>query len=65
MNDKHRMIVLLDADLWTAFSRACEAEDQSASQVVRALVRKYVNSNAQTQLPLTAPAKRKPVGKSK
>lgn len=60
MENKHRMIVLLDAELWAAFNRACEAADQSASQVVRAMVRDFVTQNAQSQLPLSAPTKRSP-----
>lgn len=60
MENKHRMIVLLDAGLWAAFNLACEAADQSASQVVRAMVRDFVTQNAQPQLPLSAPTKRGP-----
>lgn len=59
----HRMIVLLDLDLWKAFKRACAANDQTASQVIRAMVRKYVDDKPQAALDLVAPKASKKGGK--
>lgn len=58
------MIVQLDPELWSAFKRACDVKDQTASQVVRAMVRDFVNSDTQAPLPLAAPKGRKKGGKS-
>lgn len=38
------------ADLKRAFEQACKANDQTASQVIRALMREYVRKNAQGSL---------------
>jgi len=38
------------ADLKRAFEDACKANDQTASQVVRAMMREYVRANAQGDL---------------
>ena len=40
------------ADLKRAFEDACKANDQTASQVIRAMMREYVSRNAQTKLDL-------------
>jgi hypothetical protein len=40
----------LPADLKAAFDAACAANDQTASQVIRALMREYVKRNAQGDL---------------
>lgn len=42
----------LPADLLRAFHEACAANDQTASQVLRAMMRDYVSRNAQTRLDL-------------
>ena len=42
----------LPADLLKAFHEACAANDQTASQVLRAMMREYVLRNAQRPLPL-------------
>jgi len=46
------MQIRLPAELRKAFQEACEANDQTASQVVRAMMREYVSRNAQTKLDL-------------
>jgi ABC-type transporter MlaC component len=46
------MQVRLPADLLKAFQDACTANDQTASQVVRAMMREYVSRNAQAKLDL-------------
>ena len=38
------------ADLKRAFEDACKANDQTASQVIRAMMREYVRANAQGDL---------------
>lgn len=40
----------IDADLKRAFEEACERNDQTASQVLRHLMREYVRKNAQGSL---------------
>lgn len=40
----------LPADLLRAFHEACAANDQTASQVLRAMMRDYVKANAQGDL---------------
>ena len=40
----------LPADLKAAFDAACAANDQTASQVIRAMMREYVKRNAQGDL---------------
>ena len=40
----------LPADLKAAFEDACKGNDQTASQVIRALMRQYVKQNAQGDL---------------
>jgi antitoxin component of RelBE/YafQ-DinJ toxin-antitoxin module len=40
------------AELKRAFDAACKANDQTASQVIRALMRDYVSRNAQGTLAL-------------
>lgn len=39
----------LPTDLLNAFANACEDNDQTAAQVLRAAVRDYVNANAKPQ----------------
>jgi metal-responsive CopG/Arc/MetJ family transcriptional regulator len=46
------MQIRLPEDLLKAFQDACSANDQTASQVVRAMMREYVSRNAQTRLDL-------------
>lgn len=46
------------ADLSAAFLAACERNDMSAAQVVRAFMRDYVRANAQPELMPAKPAKR-------
>jgi hypothetical protein len=46
------MQIRLPADLLKAFREACDANDQTASQVVRAMMREYVSRNAQARLDL-------------
>ncbi len=46
------MQLRLPAELRKAFQEACEANDQTASQVLRAMMRDYVSRNAQTKLDL-------------
>lgn len=46
------MQIRLPADLRKAFQEACEANDQTASQVIRAMMREYVSRNAQASLDL-------------
>ena len=38
------------ADLKRAFDEACKANDQTGSQVIRAMMREYVRANAQGDL---------------
>ena len=38
------------AELKRAFDDACKANDQTASQVIRAMMREYVGANAQGDL---------------
>lgn len=40
----------IDADLKQAFEDACKRNDQTASQVLRQLMREYVRKNAQGNL---------------
>jgi len=42
----------LPADLLRTFHEACASNDQTASQVLRAMMRDYVSRNAQTRLDL-------------
>ena len=44
------MQIRLPADLLKAFQGACDTNDQTASQVVRAMMREYVRANAQGDL---------------
>ena len=44
------MNIRVPADLKTAFEIACKGNDQTASQVIRALMRQYVKQNAQGDL---------------
>jgi metal-responsive CopG/Arc/MetJ family transcriptional regulator len=46
------MQIRLPADLLKAFQEACSANDQTASQAVRAMLREYVSRNAQGALDL-------------
>jgi len=46
------MQIRLPADLLRAFQEACSSNDQTASQVVRAMMREYVSRNAQRPLDL-------------
>lgn len=39
----------LSSDLLNAFNRACEDNDQTAAQVLRAAVREYVTKHAKPQ----------------
>lgn len=48
----------LPGDLLQAFNLACEDNDQTAAQVLRAAVREYVTRNTKAQGDLLAPAKR-------
>lgn len=59
----HRMIVLLDLDLFKAFKRACAANDLTVSQVVRAMVRDYISAKPQSALDLSVPKASKKGGK--
>lgn len=45
------------AELLKAFQEACEANDQTASQVIRAMMREYIAKNAQTRLDLVGKRK--------
>lgn len=49
----------LSADLLKAFNLACEDNDQTAAQVLRAAVREYVTKNAKPQGDLLKPNKSK------
>jgi len=44
--------IRLPEDLRKAFQAACEQNDQTASQVIRAMMREYVSRNAQQPLAL-------------
>ena len=44
------MQLRLPADLLQAFQAACAGNDQTASQVVRAMMREYVKAHAQGDL---------------
>ena len=46
------MSIRVDADLLKAFVSACKARDITASQVLRAAMRDYLERNAQPALPL-------------
>lgn len=56
------MTIRVDAELLKAFSAACKAKDVTGSQILRAAMRQFLESNPQPSLPLgAAPRKgRKP-----
>lgn len=49
----------LPSDLLKAFNAACEDNDQTAAQVLRAAVREYVTRNAKPQGDLLKPTRSK------
>jgi predicted transcriptional regulator len=49
----------LPSDLLEALNQACEDNDQTAAQVLRAAVRDYVNKNAKPQGDLLKPNRSK------
>lgn len=49
-------------DLQAAFVAACRANDVSAAQVLRAVMRSYVADNSQSALPLSGGGAKSPGG---
>jgi antitoxin component of RelBE/YafQ-DinJ toxin-antitoxin module len=47
-----RLTVLIDAEKKKAFEQLCAAQDITASQVVRQLIREYLNKHGVDQAPL-------------
>ena len=50
MSDNTSLNLRLPSELKKAFEDACERNDLSASQVIRAMMREYVRQNAQGDL---------------
>ena len=50
MEDKSTLNLRVPADLKRAFDAACAANDQTASQAIRAMMREYVKKHAQGDL---------------
>lgn len=53
------MTFRLPAEMRDAFVSACQANDETAAQVLRRACREYLERNAQPALPLDAVGKRK------
>jgi hypothetical protein len=51
-----RLTVLIDADKKRAFEDLCAAQDSTASQVVRRLIREYLARHGVAYTPAGAPA---------
>ena len=56
-----RLTVLIDPTTKDAFESACRQADMTPSQVVRRLIREYM----ETRAPATAPRKKAPAAKKK
>jgi hypothetical protein len=50
---------LVEADLRSTFVKVAQSQDQTAAQVLRALMRDYISRQAQPDLPFPASSKRK------
>lgn len=54
MDDKARLTILIDPDKKRAFEELCSSQDLNASQVVRLLIRQYLERHGVEIPPLQA-----------
>jgi hypothetical protein len=63
MPNQSTLTIRLPAHLRDAFNASCESQDQTASQVLRATIRKYVAQHGQPDLLATSSRQTKPRSK--